>query len=198
MHKSSAREASANAATGKTTTAAAEIHAWGRGASAGGGCWRRVRRLFGGWWAIFWGRWEWEGGRVLRMDTWTAKLVKMAAATATQPISVARNIKKGRERGMGVVAAEGQSAIHQRARERERTNGWKWAGGRLKHGTHRNAVGKRGPAHNCTGDYVRSGCRVCIAIDQDIPPLALRAHLFLACSLVYQFILRTIRNTENA
>lgn len=38
MHKSSAREASANAATGKTTTAAAEIHAWGRGASAGGGC----------------------------------------------------------------------------------------------------------------------------------------------------------------
>jgi len=35
------------------------------------------------------------------METWTAKLAKMAAATATQPISVARKYKKRGVDGKG-------------------------------------------------------------------------------------------------
>lgn len=58
--------------------------------------------------------------------------------------------------------------------------------------------------YNCHGDYVRAGCHV-LPLTRPGPArpsailVSLGTYLFLASSLlVYQFILRTIRKTENA
>lgn len=91
-------------------------------------------------------------------------------ATATQPISLARKIR-GRRRGRGAeVAVEGHSTSTQQTHEMQYSG--VGGSGRRRAAHTKMQSGKqevheeRCPAHQCTGDYVRAGCHVCIAIDQ--------------------------------